>query len=286
MAQPALNHATQYGVELALNDDQFAVLRAHLTKVTGIEIADAKKHLAQSRLARRLRQIGMSDFDDYIALLRSTEGEAELEHFVNTLTTNVTGFFREGHHFDDLAEHITAKLESGATRLRIWSAACSIGAEPYSAALAVHDVLEANAKNAKRLIDLKILATDIDTAALGVAAAGVYVDDQMDGLPDHHRRHFAKTEQGWRISDAVSALVSIRRLNLNDHWPMRGPFDAIFCRNVVIYFGRELQQSLWSRLSQLLADDGRLYIGHAEVARVPNLHLAGRTTYTKLRGGS
>jgi len=248
----------------------------------------AKEPLVYSRLAKRIRQLGLGSFKDYIALLEAPGGH-ETEHMLVALTTNVTRFFREPHHFDDLRERVMPHLAQKARarqRVRIWSAGCSSGQEPYSIALTVLERLPE-----ARTLDLRILATDINTAVLTEAAAGEYPAEAVSPAPAALRaRHFSDAGGGrLRASDELRGLIAFRRLNLMGDWPMKHGFDVIFCRNVAIYFDEDTQQGLWKRFAERLLPGGRFYIGHSERVAGPAtalLRTDGTTAYqrTEARG--
>ena len=258
----------------------FAEIAALAREVAGIALAEGKAALVYSRLSKRLRAHGLQDFSRYCELLRGSEGEAEHPHFITALTTNVTAFFREAHHFDNLAallEDLAPAVRAG-RRLRLWSAGCSSGQEPYSMALTVLSVIpEAQAR------DVRILATDIDPRIVAQAQAATYAEAAVQPIPPELRRRWMKptAEGDWTVGPEARGLVAVKPLNLMAEWPMRGRFDAIFCRNVAIYFDAPDQTRLWSRFSERLNPGGRLYIGHSERVNDPSSPLtpAGLTTY-------
>jgi chemotaxis protein methyltransferase CheR len=274
--------------EFAFTAEDFRQIAALLYEQAGITLSPAKATLVYSRLAKRVRGLGLSTFADYCALIESPQGADERSNMLNALTTNVTRFFREPHHFEHLRNQVLAPrldaLKAGG-RLRLWSAACSTGQEPYSIALTVLSMLP----DAPRL-DIKILATDIDSKVLAQARQGRYEPDLIDAIPaDMRNRWMSRGAQGWSFGDAVRALVSFKELNLIGAWPLKGPFDAIFCRNVVIYFDEATQETVWSRFAPLLAPEGRLYIGHSERvggAAAANYVNDGLTVYRRAGGRS
>lgn len=267
------------------NFDQIATF---LRETTGISLNDAKAALVYSRLAKRLRKLGLSTFDDYCQHIESADGADERHEMVNALTTNVTRFFREPHHFDYLRTEVAPALSQAAKqgkRVRLWSAACSSGEEPYSMAITLLDALP----DADRY-DIKILATDIDAKIITRARAGVYRDEAVEPIPATMRdRWMTQERQGatklWRVKDAVRSLITFNELNLIGAWPMRGQFDVIFCRNVVIYFEEDTQAMIWRRFKECMRPDSRLFIGHSERIDVPGFESAGLTIY-KLGGAS
>lgn len=272
--------------EFLLTADDFKRIAGMLHSETGIHLTEAKVALVYSRLAKRLRALGLESFRDYCELVTGSEGLDERQQMICALTTNVTKFFREPHHFEHLKTRVLPPLLEDAKRggrVRIWSAACSDGQEPYSIALTVLALLpEANN------YDIKILATDIDTKMLAHGRNGVYDSNALAQVPsDLRSRWFVKTE-GNRLfgaCDELRELVAFKELNLIGQWPLKGPFQAIFCRNVVIYFEEQTQAKIWSRFVPLLAPKGHLYIGHSERITGPagsSFGNAGITTYQKL----
>jgi chemotaxis protein methyltransferase CheR len=242
----------------------FDLLRTLVNKHTGISLSDHKQEMLYSRLSRRLRALNLGSFAHYYQLLQADNGE-ELVHFINAVTTNLTAFFREPHHFNLLADSILPQLvakKQALRRLRIWSAGCASGEEPYSIAIIVKEVVPTD-------WDVKILATDLDSSVLAKGIEGVYEEDKMAGvLPERLQRWFKKgtKEQAGlvQVIPELQALVTFKRLNLIEPWPMRGPLDIIFCRNVVIYFDKATQRVLFERFANLLDEDGYLLIGHSE----------------------
>ncbi|MDE3175077.1 MAG: protein-glutamate O-methyltransferase CheR [Pseudomonadota bacterium] len=249
--------------EFTLSRDDFRRISAMIYADAGIHLSEGKAALVYARLAKRLRALHMQAFRDYCDLVASADGAAERQEMLSSLTTNVTKFFREPHHFEHLKTHVLTPLaQRGAIgRLRLWSAACSTGQEPYSIAMTLLS-LWPEAVNQ----DVKILATDIDRSVLAVAEAGVYAESLLDGVSADQRKRFFEPagEQGFRVNAALRRLVTFRPLNLVENWPMRGPFQAIFCRNVVIYFDEPTQQGVWEKFAPRLAPQGALYIGHSE----------------------
>lgn len=267
-----------------IGDAAFQTVARHLQDETGIVLSEAKKGLAVSRLSRRLRVLGLSDFDAYCRLLSGPEGPAERQEMVLLLTTNVTRFFREPHHFETLRSRIlpglVARAKSGG-RVRIWSAGCSSGEEPYSIAMTI---LEAFSQAPST--NLRILATDIDSNVVSSGQKGCYKISDEDlaenPLLEKYTEKVAGSDQQFEILPALKALVQFGQLNLLQPWPMRGKFDIIFCRNVVIYFSTETQQALWPRFAGSLNVGGHLMIGHSERVTGPAanaLRSAGVTHY-------
>jgi chemotaxis protein methyltransferase CheR len=267
--------------EFAFTQSDFRHIADILYADSGIHLVDAKAPLVYSRLGKRLRQLGLSCFSDYCRILEGRDGAGERASLLSALTTNVTRFFREPHHFDALKQQLAESLgpiaRSGG-RVRLWSAGCSNGHEPYSMAMVVLAELPEAAD-----LDIRILATDIDPLVVDRARAGVYSTEDVEPVPRALASRFVLPEgTGVRMADPLQRLVSFGVLNLHADWPMKGRFDAIFCRNVAIYFDDETQRRLWTRFASSLTPDGRLYIGHSERAEVPELQSDGLTIY---RGG-
>lgn len=260
--------------------DDFRDIAQLLYADSGIHLQEAKATLVYSRLAKRLRKLGLSSFSDYRALLHGPDGEGERPVLLSALTTNVTRFFREPHHFDALRRQVKQVLAPAARaggRVRLWSAGCSLGHEPYSIAMS----LLAELPEATEL-DVRILATDIDPQVVDRARAATYSREDVEPVPaDLAARWLTKDGDQVRVSDAARKLVSFGVLNLHATWPMKGTFDVIFCRNVAIYFDDETQARLWSRFAERLSPQGRLYIGHSERAETPSLITDGLTVYRR-----
>src|SRR5579863_1779223 len=252
--------------EFVMTDADFRQIAEMLHADAGIHVVPAKAALVYSRLTKRLRALGMKSFRDYCELVGSHAGVSERQQMLAALTTNVTRFFREPHHFEHLRKQVLPPLLDQAKRggrVRVWSAACSNGAEPYSIGLTILALMPEAAN-----YDIKILATDIDPNMVAEGRAGTYSHSLMEPVPaDQRQRWFAPTRSDggktWTAGDSLRALIAFRELNLIGTWPMRGKFDAIFCRNVVIYFEEETQARLWSRFLPQLNPKGRLYIGHS-----------------------
>jgi len=278
--------------EIPFSAQDFDRIAAFAHREFGLSLQASKKELVYSRLVKRLRALGLPGFAAYCDLLESPAGAAERDPAVSALTTNVTHFFREGHHFDLLASLVVkprlAALKSG-QRLRIWSAGCSSGMEPYSIAMSLLDALpEATEAN------IRILATDVDPAILARARDARYAAEETRPIPDRMKPWALSPVEGGHqhITPRVTRMVHFGALNLMQDWPLRGPFDAIFCRNVAIYFDKPTQQRLWQRFAGLLAPEGLLFIGHSERLSGPAeaaFSPAGITTYRKtgpLGGGT
>jgi chemotaxis protein methyltransferase CheR len=247
-----------------LTDTQFNRISELVRELCGINLHQGKKELVKARLAKRLRHLGCSDFGEYIDHVCADAAGDELTQMLDVLSTNLTSFFRENDHFVDLAERaLPAIIRGGGKRLRIWSAGCSSGEEPYSIGMTLRETIsDLNAW------DARILATDISTRVLARASAGQYGPNHMRNVPPQIRgRYFVPEGRSrglWRVCDSVRSLVCFARLNLMERWPMQGPFDIIFCRNVMIYFDKPTQQRLVDRFHAILRPGGSLFIGHSE----------------------
>lgn len=281
---PRMGRLMEQG-EYPLSDREFRRIRERVYAVAGISLSDAKRTLVISRLSKVLRTLGVASFDDYVDYLEHTASAADEQNFVNALTTNLTRFFREDHHFDHLETYVRELMAARprGQRLRIWSAGCSTGQEPYTIAT---DLL-AKFPELRRW-DFRVLATDIDTNVLDKAATGIYPETELSGLTPERAALFEKPGNGtMRIPAPARALVSFKPLNLiAGNWPMRGPFDAIFCRNVAIYFDKPTQGRLFGQLGQLLAPGGFLYIGHSENlgSGAEGFRLVGKTIHQLKQG--
>ena len=264
--------------EFSLSEREFSRIKARVYAVAGISLSNAKRTLVLSRLSKIVRALGLPSFDAYVDYLERNGSAQDGQDFVNALTTNLTRFYREDHHFEHLRSYVGTLMAERprGTRLRIWSAGCSTGQEPYTIGM---DLLAAFPE-LKRW-DFKILATDIDTAVIAKAAGGVYPESELGGLTAERARPFERGEGTIRVPGAVRELVSFKPLNLIGPWPMKGPFDAIFCRNVAIYFDKPTQGEVFGRFSKLLAPEGFLYIGHSENlgSGGEGFRLVGKTIY-------
>lgn len=265
--------------EFEFTDRDFETISAILYRDSGIALPSGKSALVYSRLGKRLRALGLTRFSEYCALVSSAEGGEERAALLSALTTNVTRFFREPHHFDTLRQQVRDRLAPRARaggRVRLWSAGCSLGHEPYSIALTLAAELPEAAS-----LDVRILATDIDPKVIEVARAGRYGREDVQSVPPALAAGVTISGAEAVMSPAIRSLITFGTLNLHAEWPMKGRFDAIFCRNVAIYFDEPTQKRLWSRFASALQDDGRLYIGHSERADTPTLSPDGLTTYRK-----
>ena len=271
---------SESGREFIFTSADFQRISKLIYEHAGISLAASKQEMVYSRLARRLRARNLSRFSDYVTMLETTKEPAEWEAFVNSLTTNLTSFFREPHHFTELARFLE-KRRGRAEPITIWCAASSTGEEPYSLAMTAVDVY--NSFTAP----VSIVATDLDTSVLAKAASGVYTDDRIEKLrPDQLKRFFLKgtgaNAGSVRVRQELRDMITFRQLNLLDtSWPVRGPFDAIFCRNVMIYFDKPTQRKVLQKLAPMLRDDGLLFAGHSEsfLHSADVFRLRGNTVY-------
>ena len=251
--------------EFVCGDEDFQALRVLVKSLTGIHLSEQKRELVYGRLARRLRALQLRSFAEYRE--RLTRDEQEVAELCNAITTNLTSFFREPHHFQYLRDHVLAPLAADpgrGRRLRIWSAGCSTGEEPYSIDMAILEALPEIER-----WDVKILATDLDSEVLERARRGVYPAERTASIsPERLARFFTERQEAGglcrQIAPQVAALVTFKQLNLIHDLPMRGPLDAIFCRNVVIYFDKETQRELFARVARLQRSGDLLFLGHSE----------------------
>jgi len=269
--------------EFELTDAEFVRIQRMLKERSGIDVGSGKRMLVYGRLTRRLRSLKLPSFAHYLKLVEDPASE-ESRAFLNALTTNVTELFREEHHFEMLRKEVVPELVAArAKRLRIWSAGCSAGDEPYSIALTLARLPELHD------CDVKILATDIDSDILAQATAGVYPLEKISSLKPEYRNYFSRgvgKQAGLaRVNDHIRSMITFKELNLMGAWPMRGPFDVIFCRNVVIYFDTPTRERLVRRFVSLLRPGGYLMMGHSEspsVSNIAGLKSCGRTAFTKV----
>ena len=269
--------------DFVFTNADFARIRAMIYEVAGISLSDHKRDMVYSRLARRLRARSLTVFSEYLDYLERSRDAVEWEAFTNALTTNLTSFFRESHHFPILSEFVAKRRGP----ISIWCCAASTGEEPYTIAMTVQEALGNNARNCS------IVATDIDTQVLAKAEAGVYTLDQGKNLsPERLRRFFLKgtgeRAGQMKVRPELRQMLTFSRLNLiDDRWPIQGPFDVIFCRNVMIYFDKPTQGRILERFVPLMKPDALLFAGHSEnftyVSR--SFRLRGQTVY-EVAGGA
>jgi chemotaxis protein methyltransferase CheR len=271
--------------EFDFTDADFERIRQFVSEHTGIVLTEKKKDMVYGRLSKRIRR---GDFDSFSAFIDALEqgDEAEQDFMINAITTNLTAFFRENHHFEFLKNTIIPSLikkKGYKKHLRIWSAGCSTGEEPYSIAMILRESLpDFDDWN------VKILATDLDANVIAHGKAGIYRQDRIEGLDERRIKRWFKRGSGdnsdmVKVSPELQQMITFKRLNLLHEWPMSGPFDLMFCRNVVIYFDKDTQRVLFDRYADILAPEAHLFIGHSETlfkvsSRFDSL---GQTIYRK-----
>lgn len=263
--------------EFIFTEQDFQRVRKLIYGHAGISLSEAKRDMVYSRVARRLRAIGVQSFDDYLDQLESSDDAAEWEAFTNALTTNLTSFFRESHHFPILAEH----LQKVKKPITIWCSAASTGEEPYTIAMTACEAFNTMKP------PVEIIATDIDTNVLSVAERGVYPLDRVDKLSEQRLKKFFLRGTGERegmvkVRKELQSLITFRQLNLLAlEWPLKGPFDVIFCRNVMIYFDKPTQATILNRFAPLMKPDAILFGGHSEnfLYSTKAFSLRGKTVY-------
>ncbi|MDH5257613.1 MAG: protein-glutamate O-methyltransferase [Gammaproteobacteria bacterium] len=272
--------------EFDFTNADFEKIRSFVKEETGIKLSDGKKNMVYGRLSRRLRQVGISRFSDYFDMVSSNESSDERGQFINAITTNLTSFFREEHHFDFLKNDVVPRLmkENASTRkIRIWSAGCSTGEEPYSIAIALYESIPDIEK-----WDIRILATDLDTNVLAHGQRGIYDIERISALSKTRKATWFLKGKGGnsgsvKVDSRLQSLITFRQLNLMGAWPMKGPFDFMFCRNVVIYFDKDTQKILFDRYANLLSSSANLFLGHSESMHnvCDRFNLIGNTIYNK-----
>ena len=268
-------HSKDRGVNrdqaMQLSEDDFKFICQFVYETTGIVLNDSKREMLYRRLTRIIRDRKLDSFSEYCQLLRDNP-EQEKDFFINAITTNLTSFFRENHHFEYLtAEEIPALIKSkivgskGKKRLRVWSSASSTGEEPYSIAITLLEAMKGDLAN----WDIKILATDIDSNVLAKGKAGIYDVGRIEDIPNALKQGYffqgrGESSESVKVHDKLKNIITFKQLNLLHEWPMKGPFDAIFCRNVIIYFDKKTQHELFARYFDMLAPGGLLFLGHSE----------------------
>jgi len=258
--------AEQKNREFEFSDANFERIRQFVSEHTGIVLSNAKKDMVYGRLSKRIRKGRFSSFDEFCHAVETGDHE-EQDFLINAITTNLTAFFRENHHFEYLANTVIpdlVKKKGNNKRIRVWSAGCSTGEEPYSIAITLRESLP----NFDQW-DVKILATDLDANVVAHGKRGVYRDDRITGLPEARIKRWFKRGRGEsadmvKVSPELQQMITFKRLNLLHEWPMSGPFDFMFCRNVVIYFDKDTQRVLFDRYADILAPEAHLFIGHSE----------------------
>jgi len=278
----ALKQAVISNREFVMTGRDFETIRNIVSERTGIVLSDGKRDMVYGRLVRRLRVLGLSGFGEYCDLIDKGD-ESELSEFINAITTNLTAFFREIHHFEFLEKELLPFIMENKKerKLRIWSAGCSSGEEPYSIAMVVRETVPND-------WDVKILATDLDTNMVNKASLGVYDEGRVSGIDKKRLKRWVRNGRGTnsgmiRMSDELRNIITFKQLNLMHGWPFKGPFDFIFCRNVVIYFNKDTQRILFNRFADLLPDMGHIFIGHSESMFnvCDRFKLLGKTIYKK-----
>jgi chemotaxis protein methyltransferase CheR len=245
-----------------LDKKHFSQIVGVVYRLCGIHLPQGKEELVKVRLTKRLRALGIDSFDEYLTLVQ--RDQEELAVMIDALTTNKTSFFRESQHFDYLREHLLPELHATQRRIRIWCAGCSSGEEPYTLAI----ILREEIPNLDRE-DVRILATDLSTRMVARAREAVYDEETLRDVPPLLMKKYFTAERSnnttrYRAHHSLRALVKIAQLNLMDSWPMKGKFDAIFCRNVMIYFDKQTQERLVQRFWEFLKPQGFLFVGHSE----------------------
>lgn len=268
--------------EFLFTDRDFKQIADLILEATGIFLAEHKKDLVYGRIVRRVRALRLKTFAEYINIIKSDNGKEEVTFFVNALTTNLTEFFREKHHFDHLVETVLPNILSKKSKVDIWSSACSSGMEPYSIAMTIKNFLEKKEKFA----NINVTATDIDTNMLKKAEKAVYSEKDVKSIPKVIRlKYMNKIENGnFEIAPIIKKMVNFRKVNLQENWGFISKFDLIFCRNVMIYFSKDTQKTLVERFASQIHYGGYLYIGHSEnICRLTDKFLLeGKTIYKKL----
>jgi chemotaxis protein methyltransferase CheR len=289
MSQPhtVRTSAADSGNYPILHDAEFEFIRHVVGQNAGIVLGPNKRHLVQGRIARRMRELGLRTYEAYCEHVRQS-GPEELVGLINALTTNVTSFFRENHHFEALASTMlpeAIKRNAASRRIRIWSAGCSTGEEAYCLAMIASELVPSSPH-----WDVKILATDIDSNVINQAKQGVYGMDRVSSVSEARLRKFFRRGTGdqagnVRVREELAQRVTFRTLNLIHEWPMRGRFDVLFCRNVMIYFDQPTRERLVSRFGQIVVPEGYLCIGHSESIHGAGLpfKLVGKTIYQRQR---
>ncbi|MBI4651912.1 protein-glutamate O-methyltransferase CheR [Candidatus Desantisbacteria bacterium] len=260
MINQSIKSNTIYSIKIT--QLQFDKIRKIVYEISGINLQNGKEELVQSRLIKRLKALELSDFDEYLHYIKQDSTNNEISLMIDLLTTNKTNFFREYEHFEFLKKQILPNLKT--RKIRIWSAACSSGEEPYSIAMLLTERLSDINK-----WDIRILATDLSSIILKKAKEGIYTEEILSDLPAHiSKKNFIvfknKDGNSYKINDDIKRMVTFTNLNLIGEWPMHGPFNVIFCRNVMIYFDKKTQQTLVNRFWDLLGHGDYLFTGHSE----------------------
>lgn len=268
--------------EFKFTVEDFNVLRKISNGYSGIQVPDERFDMFYSRLSKRVRKLKLNDFKEYCTYLNNNH-EAEFTEFINAITTNLTSFFREQHHFDYLRKTVVPELlirNKNSKEIRLWSAGCSTGEEPYSLAITLSECVPKDWK-------VSILASDLDTQVLRTASSGVYTEDRVTDLPHEIlKRWFLKSKSSpghVKVKPELQAIIEFKQINLMQPWDMTELFDVIFCRNVLIYFDRETKATLARRYGKMLKSKSWLFIGHSESLNqiCDEFELVSTTTYRK-----
>lgn len=277
-------HQAPTATDWSISTSELDQLQRSIYAYSGIVIGPEKQSMVRARLRRRMQALNLNTLAEYLDLVGGLAGATEREYFISALTTNVTSFFREGHHFRLLTNSILPELLQRHDKIHIWSAACSSGQEPYSIAMSIHDALPQIAGQTR------ILATDIDHTILERAKSGRYLPAETTGIPPEAMKRFlrpsgdANRPDELKVTNNIADMVAFKQVNLNSPWSFRQKFDVIFCRNVAIYFDQTTQRALWRKFHDALRPGGWLLIGHSE--RIPaDLHhmlqTSGTTAYRR-----
>lgn len=281
MASAQLKKQEKKSKEFEFTQKHFDFVAGLVKNKSGIVLASHKKDMAYGRLVRRIRALNMNDFDEYCSYIGDPNNSDELMEFVNAITTNLTRFFREEHHFDHLADLLKKyNKQKMNSQLRIWSSACSSGMEPYSIAMTVADNLPA-----LKSWDVKILATDIDTNMLAKSRDGIYKVSDMDNIPAKYHNKYCETDGDKLImNEKLKDIMRFNHLNLLESWPFNKQVDIVFCRNVIIYFDKDTQRQIFKKMSKQVKSGGYLYIGHSETLNnvSDDFKLIGKTIYQRI----
>lgn len=271
--------------EFDFSDKDFKRVKSLVYDFAGIDLNESKKNLVYNRLAKRIRFLQMNRFSEYLDYVEEM-GEEEFVNLINAITTNLTFFFRENHHFEYLANQVIPHLlekNKGSKKIRIWSAGCSTGEEPYSLAIILKEAVPSG-------WDARVLATDLDTTVVETAQRGVYNIERLKGVSEARKKRWFLKGTGDRsgfvkVKPELQKIIDFGQINLMNEWPIRDKIDVIFCRNVVIYFDKPTQSKLFNRYADLLQEQGHLFIGHSEsLYKVcDRFELLGQTVYRKLR---
>ncbi len=271
--------------EFQFNDEDFQRVKKIVYDFAGIDLNESKKNLVYNRLSKRIRFLEMESFSEYLAYVEQ-QGEVEFVQLINAITTNLTFFFRENHHFEYLANTIIPSLlakNDNKKTIRIWSAGCSTGEEPYSIAIVLKETVPPG-------WDAKVIATDLDSNVVNTASNGIYPLERLKGVSEERKKRWffkgtGSNQGSAKVKPELQDIIEFGQLNLMADWPQIKNVDVIFCRNVVIYFDKPTQSNLFDRYANLLPDDGHLLIGHSEsLYKVcDRFELLGQTIYKKLR---